>query len=335
MATLTVRRGYYVLNWRDSAGRHRKTLGRKDILPKRDAEGILRAKQFELSTGAKLLRIGRSPAPEFGQFAREYLGWHRGEFPSSHFRVAQIVEDHLLPRWEFTPLDLLSIQAVEQFKSERRPLARASTITKELRVLQAMMNRAVALGVIPANPITAVKAPRILDAKPHQFYEAGELARLYAKASPKHAAIWKLMANTGLRRGEARALRWSWIGKNTMRVLSTEDERTKSGNWREIPLSDGARKALDVLRSLVKGARVLPQITPPSLSREFARDAKAAGIGGSLHTLRHTFISHLVRAGVPIRTVQMYAGHAHITTTEGYAYLAPGAAPLPALRLAI
>lgn len=42
-----------------------------------------------------------------------------------------------------------------------------------------------------------------------------------------------------------------------------------------------------------------------------------------------------VRAGVPLRTVQLYAGHAHYTTTEGYAYLAPGAAPAQALRLAI
>ena len=47
------------------------------------------------------------------------------------------------------------------------------------------------------------------------------------------------------------------------------------------------------------------------------------------------YISHLVRAGVPIRTVQLYAGHAHIATTEAYAYLSPGAAPVQALRLAI
>lgn len=178
-----------------------------------------------------------------------------------------------------------------------------------------------------------------MDSKPHLFYEGKDLAKLDAKATPTHAPIWKFLANTGLRRGEALALRWAWISECSMRVLSTEEERTKSGKWREVPLSDGAREALDAIKSACPEARpndrVLRQMAPPSLSREFARDAKAAGIGGSLHTLRHTYISHLVRAGVPLRTVQIYAGHAHYTTTEGYAYLAPGAAPAQALRLAI
>lgn len=70
-------------------------------------------------------------------------------------------------------------------------------------------------------------------------------------------------------------------------------------------------------------------------SRAFARDAKAAKINGSLHTLRHSYISHLVRAGVAPRTVQLYAGHAHLATTEKYLYLAPGITPTQALRLAL
>jgi len=333
MATLTTRRGYWILNWQDAYGRHRQNLGRLDVLPRKDAEAVLAAKRYELSTGTRLLRVGRAPAPAFGEFARDYLAWHRAEFPDSHYRVAQIVADHLLPRWEFTPLDLLSIQEAEQFKTERRLLARASTVTKELRVLQAVMNRAVALNLIPKNPVAGVKAPRILDAKPHRFYEAAELVQLYAKAAPAHGAIWKLLANTGLRRGEAQALRWAWIGEDAMRIVSSERERTKSGEWREIPLSDGAREALQTIQR--KGEYVLPRIAPESLSRAFLRDVRAAELDGSLHTLRHTYISHLVRAGVPLRTVQLYAGHANYRTTEGYAYLSPGAAPAQALRLAI
>lgn len=42
---------------------------------------------------------------------------------------------------------------------------------------------------------------------------------------------------------------------------------------------------------------------------------------GSLHCLRHTFRSHLVIAGAPLRTVQKLAGHASFTTTEKYAHL--------------
>jgi integrase len=153
------------------------------------------------------------------------------------------------------------------------------------------------------------------------------------KVFPACAPLWKLLANSGLRRGEARALRWAWIGKESLRILSTERERTKSGKWREIPLSDGAKAALATLPR--HSEYVLPGMTAPSLSRECARDLAIAGLDGSIHTLRHTYISHLVRSGVPLRTVQLYADHAHITTTEAYAYLAPGQAPMQALRLAI
>lgn len=128
-------------------------------------------------------------------------------------------------------------------------------------------------------------------------------------------------------------LRWLWIRETTVRILSAEDERTKSGKWRDIPMSDGAREALQGMKR--DGPYILPRIQPESLSRAFAKDAGRAGLDGTLHTLRHTYISHLVRSGVPLRTVQMYAGHAHMTTTEKYAYLDPGSAPEQALKLAI
>ena len=41
------------------------------------------------------------------------------------------------------------------------------------------------------------------------------------------------------------------------------------------------------------------------------------------HTLRHTFISRLVMAGVDLRTVQELAGHREIKMTMRYAHLAP------------
>lgn len=172
--------------------------------------------------------------------------------------------------------------------------------------------------IIPATPVTYVSAPRILNSKPRTFYTHEEADKLLAG---KMGEIWRLFVNTGLRRGEGMMLRREWVKPDALQILSTDDDRTKSGKWREVPLSEGAREAIES----IKGAEgyILPRMEPESLSRACIRESKRAGLTGSLHTLRHTYISHLVMAGFPIRTVQVLAGHSSITVTEKYAHLAP------------
>src|SRR6185503_13346492 len=105
-----------------------------------------------------------------------------------------------------------------------------STVTKELRVLMAIINRAVDLKVIADNPISIVKAPPALDSKPHHYYQAAELKRLYRVSS--YGPIWRFIANTGLRRGEALNMRQVWI-TDAVRIESTGEESTKAGEWRK------------------------------------------------------------------------------------------------------
>jgi len=332
MATITPRRGFHVLNWTDqqTGKRHRQSLGKLGTIPRKDLDDILRIKEYELSTGARLLNVHRRPAPRFEQFVRDYKLWHQGEYPDSTYRVAQIIDDHLVPHFGVTALNLISVQQAEDYKTKRRFRVRASTVAKELRVFQAVINRAVSLKVITDNPVSIVQAPQLLDSRPHHYYQADELPKLYEQSS--YGPAWRFMANTGVRRGEALILRRLWV-TDAVRIQSTGEERTKSGEWRKVPLTDGAKAALAEIKE--DGPYLLPRMAAGSLSRAFARDAKAAGLDGSLHSLRHTYICHLLLAGVPIRTVQLYAGHATISTTEKYAYQVLRQDPEAAVRLAI
>lgn len=333
MAKITIRDGSYILDWRDETGRNRKSLGKVGIVPKKRVDDILKAKQLELSTGARLLNFKVSKAMPFSALAHEYMLWHQGEYPHSTARIQQIIKDHLLPEFEYMAIDMIGEREVEAFKSARKAKIKTQTLIKELRTLKAMLNFAVRKRYIPESMAEYVSMPQNLDSKPHKFYEVDELTKLYEASTDRHRAIWRLFANTGVRRHEGLMLEKKWIGRDELKILSTEDNRTKSGKWRIIPKSDGAAAAIDEING--DGKYVLPRMTLPSLSREAARDIEIAGLDGSLHTLRHTYISHLVRAGIPLRTVQIYAGHAHYSTTEGYAYLAPGSAPEAVMRLSL
>lgn len=331
MATITQRNGYHVLNFTTEAGERRHiSLGKVGTVPQRDLDTILRTKEYELSTGARLLNVHRRPAPRFDSFAIDYLLWHKGEYPDSHYRTAQIVEDHLLPHFGATPLNLITVQQGEDYKTKRRFVVAPNTVGKEWRVLAALINRAVRIKVIQENPLAAVKPPKALNSKPHHYYQTDELAKLYAAS--KYGPYWRLLANTGMRRGEFMILRWLWI-TDAVRIQSTGEERTKDGEWRKIPLTEGVKLALAEIKQ--DGPYVAPRMAKESLSRAFARDAQACGLPGSMHCLRHSFICHLLLNGVPMRTAQLYAGHAHISTTEKYAYQVLQSDPAAALNMAI
>lgn len=318
MATCYQYHGSWYIQWTQNGKRFKKCVGRTSSVSAVEARLKAKAKEVELATGKTIF----SNVPTLSQFIPEYLSWHEKEYPSSHDRIRQLIEDHVQPHFGLLPMDHIKAKIVEDYKHKRKDKAKSATITKELRTLKAMLNCALDWEIINFMPLRRIKEPKSLDSKPPQFYTIEQLGKLYSAATDVHGPIWRLYANTGMRRAEGLILLRSWIGRKEMKILSTEEERTKSGKWREIPLTDGALEALDMIPK--DGKYVLPRVRLESLSRACINDARKAGLSGSLHTLRHSYISHLVMAGAPLRTVQKLAGHAHYSTTEKYAHLAPG-----------
>jgi len=101
----------------------------------------------------------------------------------------------------------------------------------------------------------------------------------------------------------------------------------KGRRTREVPLGNDATQALKAHRHLREF--VFSHSDGKILSRfnckwPLWRACKKAGLRRiGWHTLRHTFASHLIMKGVPIKVVQELLGHQTIQMTMRYSHLSP------------
>lgn len=308
----------WFLDWYADGRRHRRSLG---PISKEEAE----AEATRLA--AALLDSGGHAGlvPTLGEYYRQtYAPWSQLHTAASWDRKSSIFEQHLLPEFAADPLNTIKVARVEKWMEKRLIVgAAAATVQRELNALRALLRHAVDREVLSRVPCRGAKVPMPPADPPPHWYTAAHLEAIYqAEHSEIWRAVWRLVANTGMRRGEAQALLWENIREDSMQILSLDRQhRTKSGKSRTVPLSPGAKEALETLHSL-DGPRVVPKITPQSLSRRFTKVLARAGLDGSFHSLRHTFVTHLLNAGAPLHLVKELAGHASITTTQRYAHAA-------------
>lgn len=318
MATIYPRGKSFYLSWSENGEHFRRSLGQ---VTRAEAERIRSAKEAELTHGVQIL----PRLPTVQDFMDFYADWYLAEHPTTHKNLLREVKP-FLTAFGGRPIDTIRAAEVEVWKAARLKTHSRETVGKELRRFKTAFKRGIEWEMIDKNPLKAVKAPRGVRSKAVRFFTVGQMGRL---AETRRGPLWRFLACTGLRRGEAvRVVQSHDVvaeGRSTvLRVESDPDEagvgRTKSGKWREVPLNAAAEASLMLLPD-----RIAP-VHPDTLGDWFADDAAAAGITGNLHMLRHTFCAHLAMAGVPLRRIQLLAGHADYKTTEMYAHLAPAEA---------
>lgn len=316
MATIKPRGKSWQLQWSDANGHHRVTLGK---ISKAAADIKRREKELELKTGRRYSVSGVT----FAAFAVDYLPWYEVQWPSTYSRTKIIVEKHLEPHFGARDLDAITPPDVTKYIANRSAAgAAAGTTTREVRCLLAMLARAKEWKYVTEHGLEHYSAPQERTDESIHFYSLDELKRLYW-ASYAYEDTWKLFANTGMRRNEGLYLELKDIRPSSILIQSREASPTKSRKWREVPLNDAAQAAIEALRRTAAAPYLLARVRPESFTRAFESCANRVALPGSLHSLRHTFVSHLVMAGVDLPTVQKLAGHASITTTMRYAHLAP------------
>lgn len=195
-----------------------------------------------------------------------------------------------------------------------------ASINRRLATLRRLFNLAQRDGRTRAQPVP--KGTLLTENnKRTRILEAHEEEALLALASPQMAALIRLALLTGLRRGELCRLLVQDLHLSHG-LYKVQASKQHEDEWLPIHPEAGA-----ILRSLVedlppKERRVFPGLTVHALSHRFDRLAKRAGVtGASFHTLRHTFVSRLMMAGVPDATVKELARHRSVQMTDRYKHL--------------
>jgi integrase len=137
-----------------------------------------------------------------------------------------------------------------------------------------------------------------------------QLAKLYEQTNVEQRPLVVLLGETGLRIGEALALRWGDVEHGNRPAVFVREGKTRAAR-RKVPLSPRAAAALEALGRGAADALVFTPRTTQGVREAIRRACRRAGLPLlKTHALRHVAASHLVQAGVPAPTVASLLGHA-------------------------
>ncbi len=176
-----------------------------------------------------------------------------------------------------------------------------------------------------------VKVPLVLSKQ--------EVKRILAMApSLKAKVMLSLAYGCGMRAGEVVRLKVGDIdsAQNIIRIVQAKGRKDRNVMlptdilgllrdwWKERPT--GQDKNVPGPERLIFPGYHGRHLSSRQISRLFKKAARAAAITKpvTLHTLRHSFATHLLERGVDIRVIQALLGHTKLTTTARYASVATG-----------
>jgi integrase/recombinase XerD len=176
-------------------------------------------------------------------------------------------------------------------------------------------------------PVFALIRPRHRQKLPVVLSPQEVRALLALVGHPKARMCLQMIYACGLRLREGTQLQVSDIDPHRMLV---QVRQGKGGKDRYVPL---AERTLELLRAYWQGTRPRPwlfpsrhpqtPLPPTTLQKTFKLVVRQSGLAkdASIHTLRHSYATHLLERGVSLRLIQELLSHKSPTTTARYTHL--------------
>ena len=343
MAALMRRKGsrYWIVRYVEQDGTPRQRSTR--TTDRRVADRIRR--QIESDLANRMAGLVDDQAAAFEEASREPLSQHVDVYLNSckasgqasrRIQGKQLHLKYAMESMRATRLAHITSDAMRGWMDELRGHSLSATTVNEYRCsLNAFLNWCVKDGRLRSNPIKHVSplSTRGLKSRHRRILEDDEINRLIQVAIEQdhmnsgrgwssRRAVYLTALFTGLRRQELKSICWRDVDLE-QGVMTIREDVGKANRQDEIPLHGSV---VEVLAELPRGAasdRIFKNV--PTI-HTFKRDCQRANIplkdeaGRTVdfHSLRATFCTRLIKAGVPAAHVQRLMRHADIKTTNSH-----------------
>ncbi len=325
MATLRLRGNFWVIDYRLDGKRKVKSTkipkGQKKLAEQYFAEfqGKMARRQIgwesptlslEAAAGKWLDTIKATKAPKTYIQYKERIGQVIDWLKSAHPNISLLSE--------ITP------EVLQEFVNHRATIRHPNTVKNSFIHVRGFFNWCRKMGYLPANPGDGVDLPREKK-KPIRFFSVEDVQLIFENAGAR-LPFYQFLYYSLARLNEAATFRVNQVNFSRNVLIF---HNTKSNRYDEVEI---AGKLRPILENLCAGKKTDDLLFPNafakrhnSLRLEFQDLLQSIELPhATIHTWRHTGISHLVMAGVTLRAVKEIARHQDIKTTMRYSHLAPG-----------
>ena len=330
--------GRWQARYRDPAGRERA----RNFTRKADAERFLVQIESEKMRGAWVdPEAGRV---KLGEFAERLYATTVPLKPKTRSGYRSLLDSRIIPYLGDLQLRQIDPILIREWVADLQDDGlSASRIRQARNVLHSVFNMAVDGAMVARNPVTGVKTPPVVS-PPRSYLNAEQVGRLARASEPPYDLLVLVLAYSGIRFGEAAALRRSRCDLDGSRLDISESlaevggqlhfGTTKTHRQRTVVLPATIREKLRVhlnTPDLAPDDLVFtsPQGGPLRYSnfrqRHWTAATEKAGLSGlEIHELRHTAVSLMINQGADPKLIQSQLGHASISITyDVYGHLFP------------
>jgi integrase/recombinase XerD len=229
-----------------------------------------------------------------------------------------------------THLEEITRKDLEAFvEHEQDRGLKASTVRTRLRILNAFLRFLIESDVIRSEVLSKRMIIKVPDALPRAMDPDDVRQLLYAIEDTRDRAMILVLLRTGMRIGELLNTLVSEVNLKELKIEIYEAEKNRVG--RIVYLSDDAKDALkawlkkrDPNKAFLFYAQGRERMSYSAARVRFKKYLDKASLshkGYTLHSVRHTFATELLNAGMRLECLQQLLGHSSVEMTRRYARL--------------